>query len=786
MKNIYLTEEDTKYRYITPAIEKAGWTKDQCFMEYYFTDGQILIRGDVVKRAESKKADYLLVTKEGNKPLAVVEAKSIEKSVSDGMQQAIEYAKILDVPFAYSSNGEGFIEHDMLNGTEKELRMSDFPSEYELWNRYKAHHNIDKYEEEIIKKPDYFDTISQKKPRYYQRIAIDRTVEAVAKGQDRVLLVMATGTGKTFVAFQIVYKLLQSDNVKKVLYLADRNILIDQTMQQDFKPLDKVMTKIKGKNLDSAYEVYMSLYHQLSGDDNNEPFREFKPDFFDLIIVDEAHRGSAKADSQWRKILDYFDSAIHIGLTATPKETKEVSNIHYFGDPIYTYSLKQGINDGFLAPYKVIRVKLDIDDGWRPIKDMVDDDGDLIEDREYNVKDYDRNIIIDNRTKMVAKTVTKWLKQNDRFAKTIIFCVNINHAERMRQALINENTDLVAQNPNYIMRITGDNPDGKAKLDYFIDKYERYPTIVTTSKLMTTGVDAKTTKLIVLDNNINSMTEFKQIIGRGTRLETEFGKEYFTIMDFRDASRLFADPEFDGDPVQIIDIDPNESEGYYYLDETDNNPEHCSEETGEYETEVSTGFVPPEVPEKQKIYILKDGVEVKVINERIQYYDIDGKLITESIRDYTRNNIRKEFDSLDNFIHNWTTAQKKEVIIKELEQRGVLLDALRDESNKDMDEFDLILHLAFDKEPLTRKERAEAVKKRDYLNKYEPVAKEVLNALLDKYSDSGIKDLEDIKILANDPFNKYGSPNKIVKIFGGKDAYLEAVQDLSNMIYGVA
>jgi type I restriction enzyme R subunit len=767
-----LTEEDIKNRFITPAIENAGWKKDQVFMEYFFTDGQMIVRGKRARRGKKKKADYLLTYSKGLVPLAIVEAKDKSQSIGSGMQQSIEYAEILNIPFAYSSNGEGFLEHDFLTGKESKLSLEEFPTEEELWNRYKHGKGFNDTQGEIISAPDHYDPFKDMRPRYYQRIAIQKTIEAIAKGQDRILLVMATGTGKTYTAFQIIWKLLQTKTAKRILFLADRNILIDQTMQQDFSPLDKVMTKIKNKDLDSSYEVYMSLYHQLAGDEGVEPFREFKPEFFDVIIIDEAHRGSAKEDSQWRKILEYFHPSIHIGMTATPKETKYVSNINYFGDPVYTYSLKQGIHDGFLAPYKVIRINIDRDtEGWRPYKGQTDIHGEVIEDREFNVKDYDRNLIIDERTQEVAKRITNWLKENGRFSKTIVFCVDINHAERMRQALINENNDLVKENSKYIMRITGDNPEGKAQLDYFIDANEKYPNIATTSKLMTTGVDSKTTKLIVLDTNINSMTEFKQIIGRGSRLKPELGKEYFTIMDFRGVSRLFADPEFDGEPIPDDGFDPDGNEPKI-PDDTDDFPN----QPGEFEP-------PTDVGPKKKFHV--NGVEVRIINERVQYYDTDGKLITESIKDYSKRNILNEYATMDEFLHYWTDAERKEAIIDELLENGVLLESLRDEANKDYDEFDLIMHVAYDKEPLTKRERVENVKKKGYLYKYSDVCQEVLSGLLDKYMDGGVRELEDTRILDNAPFDKIGSPKKIAKLFGGKKKYLMAVRELQDYIYDV-
>lgn len=778
-----LTEEDIKHRFITPAVEQSGWIKEQILMEYFFTNGQVLVRGNTVKRGKRKKADYLLTHRDGQIPLAIIEAKDADHTAGDVMQQAMAYAEILNIPFAYSSNGSGFIEHDYFAGAETELRLDQFPSEEELWSRYLKGKGFDVKQERIVTEPNHYDVFSQKKPRYYQRIAIDKTLEAISKGQDRILLVMATGTGKTFTAFQIIWKLLKTETVKRVLYLADRNILIDQTMQQDFHPLEKIMTKVQNQNLDSSYEVYMSLYQQLAGDNGSEPFRKFLPEFFDLIIVDECHRGSAKEESQWRRILDYFNPAIHIGMTATPKETKEISNITYFGEPVYIYSLKQGIDDGFLAPYKVVRIGLDKDlEGWRPYKGQVDVNGNEIEDREYNSTDFDRKLIIDERTQAVANRITKWLMVNGRYSKTIVFCVDIAHAERMRQALINENKDMVAKNPKYIMRITGDNPEGKAQLDYFIDvndSDDKHPTLVTTSKLMTTGVDVKTCKLIVLDNNINSMTEFKQIIGRGTRLYPEFGKEYFTIMDFRNACRLFADPQFDGDPVVIIDGGDG-GDGW--------NPKDPGDPDATDETEYPGAppeFDPPVIGDPFAKYHVR-GVPVSIINERVYYYDKDGKLITESIKDYSKRNILEDYSSLDEFLLAWSSADKKQAIIEELQDHGVLLDALKGESGKDLDDFDLILHIAYDKKPLTKLERVDHVKKKGYIYKYSKVCQEVLSALLDKYMDEGISELEDTRILDNAPFDRIGSPKKIARLFGGKDAYIKAIKELERAIYEAA
>lgn len=778
MPEYRLTEEDVKNQLITPALEKKNWEKSQMRMEYAFTAGRINVFGNKAQRNKYsiKKVDYLLTTKANGMKLAIIEAKAPHFSILHGIQQALNYAEMLDVPFVYSSNGSGFVEHDMLTGAIRELAMDEFPSEEELWVRYKTAKDITPEIEEIIEEPYHFDLFSKKKPRYYQRIATDRTVETIAKGQDRILLVMATGTGKTFTAFQIIYRLIKSGVKKKVLYLADRNILIDQTMQQDFKPFGKIMTKIQGKELDSSYEVYMSLYHQLAGEENEEPYREFASDFFDLIIVDECHRGSAKEDSQWRRILDYFSSATHIGMTATPKETKYVSNVNYFGDPVYTYSLKQGIEDGFLAPYKVIRVSTDVDlEGFRPYRGQVDIYGNEIEDREYNRSDFDRTLIIDDRTQVVAKRVTDWLKENGRFKKAIIFCVDIDHAERMCLAMRHLNKDLVKENYKYVMQITGDNDEGKAQLDYFIDPNEKYPTIATTSKLLSTGVDCKTCELIVLDSNINSMTEFKQIIGRGTRVYEKKNKLFFTIMDFRDVCRHFADPEFDGDPVMVEDYTGMPLG-------TDVNGEGENENNDNDEGTIGEPLPPPPMPIQK--YRVND-VEVRIINERVQYIDpLTGDLLTQSLTDYTKQNILNEYASLDDFISAWSNADKKQAIVEELETRGVFLNALKKEADKsEFDDFDLICHIAFDKKPLTKKERVNNVKKQDYLNKYSDVCQEVLSALLDKYMDEGIKDLEDTRILENAPFDKIGSAKRIAKYFGGKREYLQAVKELQNEIY---
>ena len=791
-----LTEEDIKMRYITPAIINAGWDKKQIRLEYSFTAGRIILRGNITARGKQKRADYLLSYK-SNFPLAIVEAKDNNHPVGAGLQQAIEYAKVLDIPYVYASNGDGFVEQNLITGEVKELKLEDFPSPEALYKRYRVDKGIDEAEEKVILEPYYY-IPNYKTPRYYQRVAINRTVDAVAKGQQRVLVVSATGTGKTYMTFQIIYRLWKSGLKKKILFLADRNVLVDQTISGDFKPFGGKMTKVQKRNLDSSYEIYLALYQQLAGDDGEEAYLQFQPNFFDLIVIDECHRGSAKEESAWRKILDYFSSATHVGCTATPIETKEASSTSYFGEPIYEYSLKQGIEDGFLAPYKVIRIGLDKDlEGYRPEAGKVDKFGYEIEDREYNIKDFDRKIVIDDRTRVVAAKITEFLKKTDRFSKTIVFCVDIEHAERMRQALINENKDLYSQNEKYIMRITGDNDEGKAQLENFIDEEMKYPVIAVTSKLMTTGVDAKMCKLIVLENNINSMTEFKQIIGRGTRLLEEYGKTYFTIMDFRNASRLFADPDFDGKPEVVIDIDGDDPvndpipDPELPIDEGDENSNPgddggnggISEEGGKY----GPGDIPPfgegEGEDKPRKYYVGD-ITVKVLSERVQYVDKDGKLITESLIDYTKKNILQQYSRLDDFLRTWTTAEKKQAIIEELQDDGVLLDAVREELGKtELDDFDLICHIAYDKAPLTKKERAENVKKRHYLYKYSDIAQKVIEALLDKYSNDGIKDIEDTKVLELKEFAQIGSPLKIVKAFGGKEAYQKAVQELENEIY---
>jgi type I restriction enzyme R subunit len=776
-----LTETDIRTKFITPAILGPNGSKwnvmTQVLEERYFTKGRIIVRGKTVQRGEAKKADYILFYKP-HIPIAVVEAKDNNHSVGAGMQQALDYAETLDVPFAYSSNGDGFVEHDRTGkaGTpERDLALDEFPTPAELWGRYRSAKGYSDEQQEVVTQ-DYYDDGFGKAPRYYQEVAINRTVDAIARGENRVLLVMATGTGKTYTAFQVIWRLWKAGVKKRILFLVDRNILADQTKINDFKPFGTAMTKITHRTVDKSYEIYLSLYQAVTGtEEEQDIYKQFSPDFFDLVIVDECHRGSAAEDASWRRVLDYFSSAAQIGMTATPKETKDVSNIEYFGDPIYTYSLRQGIADGFLAPYKVIRIGLDKDlDGWRPEKGKVDRYGNEIEDRIYNQRDFDNDLILTRRTVAVAAKITEFLKATDRFAKTIVFCENIDHAERMRQALVNANADLAAANKRYIMRITGDDEEGKKQLDNFIDPESTFPVIATTSRLMSTGVDAQTCKLIVLDRAIGSMTEFKQIIGRGTRINEDYGKFFFTIMDFRNATAHFADKDFDGDPVQIYEPkgdDPvtppdtpivEEGEGTY-----GDEPVVFPEDTG--------GGKPA------KYYV--DDVEVTVATERVQYLDAEGKLITESLKDYTRKTIQKEFQSLDDFLNKWNETDRKQAILDELSSKGVFLHELSDQVGNNYDAFDLICHIAFDQPPLTRQERANNVKKRNVFGKYGDKARAILNALLDKYADGGLKSVESLEILKVEPLTAFGTPVEIVDLFGGKKKYLSAIEELEAELY---
>lgn len=766
-----MSEEDIKLQYITPSIT-SKWNREKITMETRITDGKINLKGNFVFREKPKRADYILYLS-ANNPIAVVEAKDITHSVSHGLQQAMTYAQMLDVPFAYSSNGDGFVEHDFLTGQEREFGLDEFPTEQELVARYKQESGLIPQQETVLEQP-YYTSQNTYPPRYYQRNAINRTVDAIARGQQRILLVMATGTGKTYTAFQIVYRMLQSGMKRKILYLADRNILVDQSIQQDFAPLEKVTHKINvakdDKSTITSHEVYFSLYQQLVGDDDQEHFSElFSPDFFDLIIVDECHRGSAKEESRWRRILEYFQSATQIGMTATPKETKYISNLNYFGKPIYTYSLKEGIEDGFLAPFKVINVMTDIGEGWRPRKGQKDIYGEEIPDRIYTNSDYDYNIIIEDRIQQVAEEITKYLKSTDRMAKTIVFCATEDAALRMRDALAKLNADMMKENPDYVVRITGGDDYGKGKLKYFISVSSPYPVIATTSKLLSTGADCKMTKLIVLDEMIGSMTEFKQIIGRGTRLREKEGKTHFVVMNFRNVTRLFADPEWDG-PIEI-------DEGFTPGGEQ-SDPKDTPDGDGKEDRET-----PPEP--KQKPIVDKHGCKVQIIHKTVSVYDANGKLLRqESIVDYTKENIRGEYASLDNFIHQWSAQEKKEQIRDLLHDRGIDLELLKaDQNMTDVDDFDFICHVAFDRKPLTRKERANNVKKRDFFSKYSGVAREVLEALLDKYMNTGIYEIEKTEILKLDPFLKLGKPAKIAGYFGGKAGYLKAVKELEQAIY---
>ena len=765
-----LSEEDIKIKYITPAIQKSNWDiQTQVRCEYYYTAGKMNVRENVATRGKRKFVDYLLSYK-SNLPIAIIEAKDNNVTEAHGIQQAIGYAVDLDIPFAYSSNGSKFYEHDRLTGKERELSVEEFPTPEELWNRYVEEKELTEEQLKVITEPYYFMS-AYKTPRYYQRIAINKTVEAIAKGQKRILLVMATGTGKTFTAFQIIHRLYKSGSKKKILYLADRNILIDQTMQNDFKPFQKVMTKVENRNMDSSYEIYMSLYHQLRSSEA-QIYKQFKPDFFDLIIVDECHRSSARDDSNWHEILTYFNSATQIGMTATPKETNDVSNINYFGEPIYTYSLKDGIEDGFLAPYKVIKVSLDKDlEGYRPEKGKLDEDGYEVEDKEYTVHDFDRTIVIDERTQVVAKRITEYLKATDRYSRTIVFCVDTEHALRMRNALANENEDMMQQNPNYVVRITSNDMEGKNKLDDFIDANTVYPVIATTSKLLSTGVDTKTVKLIALDEDIQSMTEFKQIIGRGTRLYESKGKEYFTIMDFRNNSEKFADPNFNGPAEMVLDVDggdgkePKTPKSFGIENDKPNLPI-----SGDVDDE---GF--------KKVYI--NGVDVSILNETIKYYDADGKLITESIMEYSKKNLKRMYTNYEGFEQEWLRADSKKKFVEFLLGEGVMVDALFDKVNDNVDIFDLLSNVAFDKEVVPKEERVEKVKESEEINQYTESQKNVINEILNVYQNKGVLELENIRLLEVKNFNKFGGLVPIVNLFGGKEKYLNMINNVKRLLY---
>ncbi|WP_028988081.1 EcoAI/FtnUII family type I restriction enzme subunit R [Thermicanus aegyptius] len=772
-----LTEQEIRTRFITPAIKAAGWTDAQIREEYAITKGRIIARGGSYKRDKAKYADYVLFYKP-HIPIAIIEAKDNNHTISDGMQQALGYAEQLCVPFVFTSNGDGFTFHNRNSedgDRETILSISEFPSPGTLWKMYKQYKGIDEKQEQVITEPYYVER-PDKQPRYYQLNAINLTVESIAKGNNRVLLVMATGTGKTYTAFQIIWRLWKAGIKKRILFLADRNALIDQTYTNDFAPFKDKMTIIRHRHVDKSYEIYLAIYQGLTGEGDKDIFRQFSPVFFDLIVVDECHRGSAKADSEWREVLEYFKSATQIGLTATPKETKEVSNIDYFGEPVYTYSLKQGIEDGFLAPYRVIRVLLDKDaEGFRPYLGQTDRFGNIIEDREYNITDFDRELVLEQRTKVVAKVVSNYLKaHNARMDKSIFFCVDTEHADRMRQALINENSDLVKEDERYVMRITGDDDIGKKQLDNFRDVSSRYPVLVTTSKLLTTGVDIQTVKYIVLDTNINSMTEFKQIIGRGTRIREDLGKVFFTIFDFRDATRLFADPDFDGPCEQDDEYMPDENGNIH---DSDSDSEFVKEDPKDYtiDNDLESG--------KRKKYYVGD-VEVSVLKQRVQYIDKNGKLITESLTDYTKRNVLSKYATLHDFLRVWNSAERKQAILDELAEQGVLIEELQEQIGREFDPFDLLCHIVFDQPPLTRRERANNVKKRNYFAKYGEKAAAVLDALLDKYSDSGISNIESLDVLKVNPIREFGTPQFIVnKIFGGKEKFKQAIRELEQELY---
>jgi len=790
-----LSERDICTKFITPALEKAGWDiSTQIREEFPITKGRIIVRGKLFTRGQHKRADYVLFMKPGL-PIAVIEAKDNTHSLSDGIQQALGYAELLQVPFIFSSNGDGFVFHNKIakdGKIERELTLDEFPSVDTLWQWWADHQGLLTPQRELVTQ-DYYSDGSDKTPRYYQLLAINKTTEAIAKGQTRILLVMATGTGKTYTAFQIIWRLWKSRTKKRILFLADRNILIDQTMTNDFKPFGSAMTKIQKRQANKSYEIYLSLYQAVTGtEEERNIYKQFSRDFFDLIVIDECHRGSAAADSAWREILEYFKSATQIGLTATPKETREVSNIDYFGEPIYTYSLRQGIDDGFLAPYKVVRIDLDKDlTGWRPDRGMEDKFGNEIEDRIYNQRDFDRTLVLEKRTELVARKISEFLKQTNRFDKTIVFCDNIDHAERMRQALVNENADMVAQSSRYVMRITGDNEEGKLELDNFIFPESKYPVIAVTSKLMTTGVDAQTCKLIVLDQRIQSMTEFKQIIGRGTRINEDYDKYYFTIIDFKKATELFADSAFDGDPVQIYEptgdqspVPPDDETGT--VTEGDASPVNGNLPSGhEVVGPGEFGHGEGEVGRIRR-YVVRD-VAVSVVAERVQYFDANGRLITESLRDYTRNALGQNYASLDEFLRRWNSAERKQTIVEELASQGIFFDALAEEvgskSNKVFDPFDLICHVAWDQPSLTRRERAEQVKKRNYFAKYSEPAQLVLEALLDKYADEGLKPIEETEVLSIAPFNQLGTPVELIRAFGGLTHYNQAINELEYALY---
>ncbi len=791
-----LSERDICTKFITPALEKAKWDKlTQILEEVSFTDGKIYVRGKLTARGARKRADYILYFKP-NIPIAIIEAKDNNHSVRAGIQQGLDYAKTLDIPCVFSSNGDGFLFHDRTaseGNIETEIGVDNFPTPEQLWEKYKKYKGINTTDSEKVVSQDYYFDGSGRKPRYYQQIAINRTVEAIANGQNRILLVMATGTGKTYTAFQIIHRLWKAGAKKRILFLADRNNLIDQTRRGDFKHFKDKMTVVKHRMVDKSYEIYLALYQGLTGNEEEKNiYKQFSPEFFDLIVVDECHRGSANEDSSWREILTYFKKATQIGLTATPKETSTASNTEYFQDPIYTYSLKQGIDDGFLAPYRVVRIGLNVDlEGWRPTEGKTDKDGNSVADRIYNRRDFDRHLVIEERTDSVAKKLTEFLKGYDRFAKTIVFCQDIDHAERMRTALQRHNSDLAAANNKYIMQITGDNDEGKRELDNFINPEEIYPVIACTSELMTTGVDAQTCKVIVLDSNIASMTKFKQIIGRGTRINEDYNKLYFTILDFRNATDLFADLNFDGNPIRIKPVTEERDLGNIVDEEENSTDNIIDEETGEeiiitqpYIRTPEESFEPNTREPREKIYV--NGVDVSVLVSRELYFDQNGRPITASLKDHTKEIIKGKFASLDDFLNRWNNSDRKEAIIEELQQQGVLVEALMEAVENSCDLFDLICLIAYDQPPLTRRERANNVKKRNYFTKYGEQSRKVLEALLDKYADEGIENIESMEVLKVKPLTEFGSPIEIINEFGSKEKYLQAVKELENELYKTA
>ncbi len=788
-----LSERDICTKFITPALKKAGWDiHKQIREEVFFTDGRIIVQGSLHTRGTRKRADYILYYK-NNIPLAIIEAKDNKKGVGSGMQQALEYSEILQLPFVFTSNGDSFVFHDKTNPEirEKEIPLDGFPSPGTLWEKYLKFNGIESPKSREIVAQDYYVDDSGMNLRYYQANAVNRTIEAIAKGKNRILLVMATGTGKTYTAFNLIWRLWKTGIKKRILFLADRNALLNQTKNGDFSPFgNDIMHIIKNRRIDKSYQIYFALYQGLtSNEEEKNAYKKFSRDFFDLVVVDECHRGSASEASAWREVLEYFEAATQIGMTATPKETKDISNMDYYGDPVYTYSLKQGIMDGFLAPYKVVRITTNLDEGWRPTSGMLDKFGNEIKDRIYNLKDYDRKMVMDQRTQLIANKITEFLKATDRFAKTIVFCIDIEHAQRMRQALINANADLVSKHPHYVVKITGDDEVGKRELDNFTDVEERFPVIATTSKMLTTGIDTKMVKLIVLEANIASMTEFKQIVGRGTRIREAEGKLFFTIMDFRKATNLFADPDFDGEPVQIYEpgIEDSPVPPVYPENEEDENGDSIedTDPPGLETPPPGIGIPVPDPEAEPKKYYVND-VEVSVINQRIQYFGADGRLITESLKDYTRKNIGNNFSSLDAFIQHWSTAEKKEILLAELAEQGILLEALREEIGKEMDDFDLICHIAFDQPALTRKERADQVRKRNYFTKYSDKAQAVLNALLNKYEQEGITSIEQGAILKVQPLSQLGSPVELVRAFGKGRDFERAIKELEKEIYQIA